>query len=139
MRRFPKLFTRAGALPATVRRQLPPPRESARAQAAAFGRFGQRAEADVIRQIPADEGADSALASSPQPVLGVPGAGTTSYAIPLLDRAERLRGVFVALGGASRHSVWIPARPPRSGARRWTAFAPPTPRCPRPWCAGTSA
>jgi uncharacterized membrane protein (UPF0182 family) len=109
MRHFPRLFTRAGALPATIRRQLPPPRESARAQATAFGRFGQRAEADVIRQIPADEGADSALASSPQPVIGVPGAGTTSYVIPLLDHAERLRGVFVALGGATRRSVWIPA------------------------------
>ncbi len=109
IRRFPKLFIRAGALPASVLRQLPPARESARAQAIAFGRFGPRDEAEVVRHIPDDEGPDSALVGSPAPLMGVPGAGTVADVLPLLDRAERLRGLFVALGGGTQRTVWIPA------------------------------
>lgn len=106
---FPRLFTRAGSLPVSVRRQLPPPRESARAQAVTFGRFGQRGEAEVVRQLPADAGPDSAIAGTAPPAIGMPALGTTAYVLPLLDRAERVRGVFVALGGASRRSLWLPA------------------------------
>lgn len=109
IRRFPRLFIRAGALPPSVLRQLPPARESARTQAATFGRFGLRDEAEVVRHLPDDEGPDSALVGSPAPLIGVPAAGTAAYVLPLLDRAERLRGLFVALGGASQRTVWIPA------------------------------
>jgi uncharacterized protein len=109
MNRFPRLFSRPTSLPAAVRRQMPPAREGARAQASAFGRFGTRGESDVSRHLPDDEGPDSALAETPAPVLGFPRLGTTGYVIPLLDRGERVRGLFVALGGPSHRSVWLPA------------------------------
>jgi hypothetical protein len=109
MHRFPRLFARPASLPMSVRRQMPPAREGARAQAGAFGRFGMRGEGEPTRQLPVDEGPDSALADTPAPLLAFPRAGTTGYVLPLLDRTERMRGLFVALGGPSHKSVWLPA------------------------------
>ncbi len=108
-RRFPRLFATSTSLPLSVRRQLPPARDGARAQASAFGRFGTRGETDVARHLPDDEGPDSALVGSPEPLVGFPRAGGTGYAIPLLDRSERLRGILVAMGGSSQRSLWLPA------------------------------
>jgi hypothetical protein len=112
MTRFPRLFARPASLPVTVRRQMPPAREGARAQATAFGRYGPRGETNVVRHLPDDEGPDSALADSPAPLIAFPrvGGGTTGYVIPLLDRTERVSGLFVALGGPAHRSVWLPAR-----------------------------
>jgi len=110
--RFPRLFVRPTTLRAGVREQLPPARDGARAQAIAFGRFGARGESDVVRHLPDDEGPDSALVGSPAPLLGLPRTGTTAYIIPLLDRTERVRGLFFALGGPSHRSAWLPATDP---------------------------
>jgi hypothetical protein len=88
---------------------MPPARESARAQASAFGRFGTRGETDVARHLPDDEGPDSALAETPAPVIAFPRFGTTGYVLPLLDRGDRLRGLFIALGGPAHRSMWLPA------------------------------
>jgi hypothetical protein len=110
--RFPRLFVRPTALRAGVREQLPPPRDGARAQAAAFGRFGARGESDVVRHLPDDEGPDSALVGSPAPLLGLPRGVGPAYILPLLDRTERVRGLFIALGGPSPRSAWLPAIDP---------------------------
>lgn len=107
MERFPSLFIRPAALPMAVRRQLPPPREGARAQASAFGRYGTRGESDVQRHLAVDEGPDSALAQTPAPLMVFPKAGATGYVLPLLDSGDRVRGLFIALGGPSPHSVWL--------------------------------
>lgn len=107
--RFPRLFARQTSLPASLRRQMPPAREGARAQASAFGRYGTRGETDVARYLPDDEGPDSALAGTPAPVIAFPRLGTTGYVLPLVDRSERLRGLLIALGGPAHRSVWLPA------------------------------
>jgi len=106
--RFPRLFVRPTALRAGVAAQLPPARDGARAQAAAFGRYGARGETDVVRHLPDDEGPDSALADSPAPLLALPRAGAAAWVLPLLDRTERVRGLVVALGGASHRVAWLP-------------------------------
>lgn len=110
--RFPRLFARPASLPMAVRRQMPPAREGARAQASAFGRYGLRGETTVAKHLPEDEGADSALVDSPAPLIVFPriAGGTTGYVLPLLDRTERVGGLFVALGGPAHRSVWLPAR-----------------------------
>jgi uncharacterized membrane protein (UPF0182 family) len=109
MARFPGLFDRPTALPLSLRRQLPPARESARAQAVAFGRYGTREDRDVLRHLPDDEGPDSALAATPEPVIGFPRSGTTGYVLPLLDRSERLHGLLIALGGPAHRTAWLRA------------------------------
>jgi hypothetical protein len=108
MTRFPRLFVRAGSLPAAMRRQLPPAGDGARAQAVAFGRFGTRAQSDVVRHLPEEGGADSALATATEPLMGFPRAGATGLVIPLLDGSDRLRGLFVAIGGLSPHNSFLP-------------------------------
>ena len=110
--RFPRLFTRPAALPEAVLRQLPPARDGALAQAAAFGRFGAPDEAGLPRHVPSDEGPDSALAGTQAPVIAFPQLGTTGYVLPLLDRSERILGLLVALGGPSHRSVWLPSERP---------------------------
>jgi hypothetical protein len=109
MKRFPRLFVRPTSLPISVRRQMPPAREGARAQAIAFGRYGTRGETDVARHLPEDEGPDSALAGTPAPLIALPSLETTGYVLPLLDRSERLRGLLVALGGPGHRTLWLPA------------------------------
>ena len=110
--RFPKLFVRPTALRSGVKEQLPAARDGARAQAAAFGRYGMRGETDVARHLPDDEGPDSALAETPAPLTGFPHGEYAAYVLPLLDRGERIRGLFAALGGPSHRSIWLPARDP---------------------------
>jgi uncharacterized protein len=109
MTRFPRLFTRATALPIALRRQLPPARDGARAQAAAFGRVGFRDDSDPPRHLPDHEGPDSALVDTPPPLIALPRAGSMAYVLPLLDRSERLGGLFIALGGPTPRSMWLPA------------------------------
>lgn len=115
--RFPGLFARPGMLPQSLRRQLPPARESARAQASAFGRYGPRDEKTVARHLPEDTGPDSAIAGTPAPLLALPRLGTTAYVLPLLDNTERIHGLLVALGGPMHRSIWIPAG---EGAPVWS-------------------
>src|SRR5205085_4828970 len=67
MTRFPRLFSRPASLPVAVRRQMPPARDGARAQASAYGRFGARGESGVARHLPADDGPDSALVETAPP------------------------------------------------------------------------
>ena len=107
--RFSSLFARPGMLPQSLRRQLPPARESARAQASAFGRYGPRDENTVVRHLPEVTGPDSAIAGTPAPLLALPGLGTTAYVLPLLDHTERIHGLLLALGGPMHQSVWVPA------------------------------
>jgi uncharacterized protein len=110
--RFPRLFDNPAAFPPALLRQLPPARDGALAQAAAFGRFGSAEDAAAVaRHIPTDEGPDSALAGTPAPVIAFPKLGTTGYVLPLLDPSERIQGLFVALGGPTHRSVWLPLRP----------------------------
>src|SRR6185503_5392737 len=110
MGRFPKLFTRPTALRAGVVEQLPPAIDGARAQAAAFGRFGTRAETDVTRHLTDDDGPDSALVDVAPPPISFPKAGGVAQVLPLLDRTERVKGLFIAFGGANHRSIWVPAR-----------------------------
>ena len=110
MAEFPRLFTRPTALRAGVKEQLPPAIDGARAQASAFARFGMRGEADVLRHLPDDDGPDSALVDRTPPPVGLPRLGATAVVLPLLDRTERVRGLFLALGGPSHRSLWLPAR-----------------------------
>jgi uncharacterized membrane protein (UPF0182 family) len=114
--RFPGLFARPGMLPQSLRRQLPPARESARAQASAFGQYGARDEQTVARHLPEDTGPDSAIAGTPAPLLALPRLGTTAYVLPLLDNAERVHGLIVALGGPMHRTVWLRAG---EGAPMW--------------------
>ena len=113
--RFPRLYARPTALPVSVRRQLPPARDGTRAQATAYARYGARDEQATARRLPDDPGPDSSIAGTPAPLMVFPRLGTTGYVLPLLDRGDRIQGLFIGLGGPAPRSVWLPV----SGAPAW--------------------
>jgi len=118
VRRFPAIFRRPAEINPAVRRQLQPPRESARAQAVALARFGLPGEdSDGGKHLPLDAGADSALAAGDPPPLGLPGLDAVALVLPVLDRGDRVRGLVMATGGRSRRIIWWPLR---DGGAPWT-------------------
>ena len=103
--RLPSLFGTWSALPAGLRNLLSPPIDGLYAQAAAFGRYGSRTTSDPLRHVPVFSGADSAWDDVP---IVLPGSKTTSLVIPLVDESERVRGLLIGLGGATRTTFWYP-------------------------------
>jgi uncharacterized membrane protein (UPF0182 family) len=114
--RLPSLFGTWSALPAGLRNLVAPPIDGLYAQAAAFGRFGSRAGSDPVRHVPVFSGADSALGGDDLPIV-LPGSKTTALAIPLVDETERLRGLLIGIGGATRTTLWYPLEAP---GLRWS-------------------
>ena len=105
MRRFPSIFRRPTAFGAALR-QLQPPRESARAQAMALALFGLPGESiEGGMHLPDDYGADSALAADDAPLAAFPALDATALVVPLLDRSERVRELFLATGGSARRTI----------------------------------
>ncbi len=114
--RLPSLFGTWSALPAGLRNLLAPPIDGLYAQAAAFGRYGSRNADEPARHVPVFSGADSALATDDLPIV-LPGGKTTALALPLVDDTERVRGLLIGLGGATRTTIWYPLATP---GPRWT-------------------
>jgi hypothetical protein len=116
VRHLPSVFSNWGGLPAGLRAQLAPPVDGIEAQAAAFGRYGSGGDTSVVRHVPELTGADGQLQSDNVPVV-LPGGRSTAIALPLVDESDRLRGLFIGVGGATRTAVWYPlaAAGPRWG------------------------
>jgi uncharacterized membrane protein (UPF0182 family) len=113
--RFPRLFTVAAALPASLRAALPPILDGARAQALAFAGAGFRGDSLEVRHFATLDGAD---ASAPrEPLHFAPPAGGVDVGWPLLDDRDRVRGIVAAEGGAQRTTAWMPLI---SGDVRWS-------------------
>jgi uncharacterized membrane protein (UPF0182 family) len=104
---FPSLFVAQAAIPPRILAALPPATDAARAVSLAFGRYGTRTLSGVPMHPPVVDGADSTLAGE-LPVVALPHGGPVAVEFPLLDQAERVRGVFVAEGGAARRMAWLP-------------------------------
>jgi uncharacterized membrane protein (UPF0182 family) len=110
------LFGTWSALPAGIRSALPPRIDGLYAQAATFGRYGSSTVANPALHVPVFTGADSVLIADDVPMV-LPGARTTALTLPLIDDAERLRGVLIATGGDDRATMWdsLSAPGPRWG------------------------
>jgi uncharacterized membrane protein (UPF0182 family) len=118
VRRLPSVFGSWSALPSGIQSLLAPPIDGLTAQARAFGQYGNHPDSDPVRSIPKRDGADTSLITDPLPLL-LPGMRTTAVTIPLVDEADRVRGVLVGMGGAARRTYWYPLRAP---GPRWTAI-----------------
>ncbi|MDB4874074.1 MAG: hypothetical protein JWM41_520 [Gemmatimonadetes bacterium] len=117
VRRLPSIFGTWSALPTGIRALLAPPIDGLYAQAAAFGRYGSRNDTDPPRHVPTIDGADTTFRSVDLPIV-LPGTQTTALALPLADDTDRLRGLLIGTGGATRLTVWYPLPTP---GPRWTA------------------
>jgi uncharacterized membrane protein (UPF0182 family) len=114
--RLPSIFGTWTSLPAGLRALLAPPLDGIYAQAVAFGRFGTRNDSATPRHVPLLTGADSALVSGDVPVA-LPDE-SVALALPLVDDVDRLRGLFIGVGGPSPRTVWYQ---PSGAGPRWSA------------------
>jgi hypothetical protein len=114
---FPRLFSAPSALPPAIRAALPPLTDAARAQALAFAAAGFRGDSLEVRHFATLDGADSAAVREPAHAV-IPTLGGVSYLWPLLDSADRVRGMIAATGGSARVTSWVPVA---SDGKRWGA------------------
>jgi uncharacterized membrane protein (UPF0182 family) len=135
VRQFPDLFSSWSAVPPAVVASVPPPVESAVAQAAAFARVGMRAEPSPAAHLPASFGGDSTLFGGAwRPPHLTPIDSKLAWTTPLLNAADRVAGIIVAIGGAQPVTYWYPFAEP---GVRWPAVierllrTPDTPAPPR--------
>jgi uncharacterized membrane protein (UPF0182 family) len=117
VKRLPSVFGSWSALPAGIQSLLAPPIDGITAQALAFGRYGNHPD-DPSRHVPTLDGADTSLITDPLP-MSLPGSRITAVTLPLVDDADRLRGVLVGTGGTARRTYWYPLR---AAGPRWTAI-----------------
>jgi uncharacterized membrane protein (UPF0182 family) len=135
VRRFPALFSSWSAVPAAVGANIAPPIESAVAQAAMFARVGMRAEPSPAAHLPTTFGGDSTLFGGAwRPPSLTPADSRQAWTTPLLDAADRVRGIVVSVGGTQPVTYWYPFAEP---GVRWPAVierlmrVPETPAPPR--------
>ena len=118
VRQFPALFSSWSALPAAVAANIPPPIESAVAQAAAFTRVGLRTEPSPAAHLPVTFSGDTAFGGAWRPPHLTPGDAKLSWTTPLLDANDRVRGLVVSVGGAQPATYWYRLAEP---GLRWPA------------------
>ncbi|GAC1515462.1 MAG: hypothetical protein NVS1B4_06000 [Gemmatimonadaceae bacterium] len=118
-RRYPALFRDAESLDGPLRSGLLPPLDGLRGQTLAFATYGSGGAPVSRRHAPWTDGSDTGMARpTVAPFLISAGhRGRLASAIPLLDDAERVIGVVLAIGGGD-------------GTARWLPLAGPTPRWP---------
>ena len=119
VRRFQSLFTSWSSLPAAVVASIPPPIESAVAQAAAFARVGTRDQASLEAHLPGSFNGDTILfGGAYRPMYLTPGDSRLAWTTPLIDKSDRVRGVIVSVGGPQPVTYWHKLSEP---GLRWPA------------------
>lgn len=107
---LPGSFATWESVPAAVRRAVPPPVESALAQAAAYAAFGERGEErPPARSLRLPAGDTTAAGRDVPAVLLPTGGGTSAFSLPVTDPSGRLAGLAVAVGGPQPRTAWLPA------------------------------
>ncbi len=108
VRQFPSLFTTWSSLPAAVVANVPPPIESAVAQAVAFARYGTRDDpAEVSAHLPGSFSGDTTLfGGAYRPMYLTPGDSRLAWTTPVLDQSDRVRGIIVSVGGPQPVTYW---------------------------------
>lgn len=112
MRRFPRLFVPAPALARELTDQVVPPAEGAELHARMYAYVGARGENAPPSHLPRQTGGDTTFAAGGSPPFVDPVTGKLSVAWPVLDGADRVRGVIVASGGADYDVRWEGAARP---------------------------
>jgi hypothetical protein len=119
MRRFPSLFAQPSAFDPDLTRRLPPPLDGTLVAALAFARVGVRNESSPPSHVPRQTGGDTMFTVRDVSPFFDRRKGLLSVAFPLLDGADRLRGVVTSDGGAEYNPRWVPLTAP---GMPWTAL-----------------
>jgi len=97
---LPALFTPRHAVDPALLAALPAPVDRAVVQGTALARAGFRGDTLEVRPLfEADDADLDLLTGTPQPFVS--GAGALAWAVAAVDGVDRVRGAFVAVGGAT--------------------------------------
>ncbi len=109
-RAFPNMFVNRESLRPSLAEALPPHREHALIQAAAFAGVGTRDAGPRAGALPRTDGSDSALASGDRTLFATATTPSTlAWSTPVLDNGDRLLGLIVAFGGDRPATQWFPS------------------------------
>ena len=128
-RAFPTLFTDWSTLPAGFAALVPPALDRAYAQAVALAQCNGQPTCSGLLEPPASfhlagpPGVDSSTTLAAEPLFLLPDArAPLAWSIPLADRADRVRGLVVATGGAEGAVHWVRVDSTR-GTPTWPTLA----------------
>jgi hypothetical protein len=116
MRRFPLLFITAAEVEPDLTKRLPPAVDGALVQAAAFAQVGVRGEFLPPSHLPKWSGGDRMFTSDRTSPFFDAGSGSLAVSFPVLDAADRLRGLVTVVGGATYDPRWHVLQ---NGSARW--------------------
>ena len=106
--RLPALFVRRAAADADLVAALPPPVDRAVVQGRALARTGFRTDTLSARPLfQADDADADLLPGTPTPYLSAATGHPLAWGAPAVDGIDRVRGVFVAVGGARQRSAFV--------------------------------
>lgn len=109
LRRFPGLFIDASALDRQFTERIAPPSEATLLHARLFAHVGPRGENAPPSRLPRQLGGDTLFAFSTIPPFVDSLSGHLSLAYPVLDAADRVRGLIIGQGGAEYDVRWEPS------------------------------
>ncbi len=118
MRRFPSLFSDPATVDVALARRIPPPRDGTLAMAEAFALVGVRGEFVTGMRLPAQSGGDSSFTLLTTPPFYDRSADRLAMSLPVLNGAERIRGMVTSEGGLDWRPRWrqLPEEGPRWSA-----------------------
>ncbi len=109
LRRFPGLFIDASALDRQFTERIAPPTDATLLHARLFAHVGPRGENSPPSRLPRQLGGDTLFAFSTIPPYVDSISGQLSLAYPVLDAADRVRGLIIGQGGAEYDVRWEPS------------------------------
>ncbi|MEP7343691.1 MAG: UPF0182 family protein [Gemmatimonadaceae bacterium] len=116
MRRFPSLFVASTEVEQDLTNRLPPAVDGALVQAAAFAQVGVRGEYLPPSHLPKWSGGDRMFTLDRTSPFVDANSKSLSVSFPVLDAADRLRGLVTVSGGATYEPRWHELR---SASPRW--------------------
>ncbi len=106
--RLPELFVTRDGVDDDVLDALPPPMDRAVVQGTALARTGFRNDTLATRPMFHADDADVELLSGPlTPFVSAGAGGPLAWGVPAVDALDRMRGVFVAVGGRFPHTAFV--------------------------------
>jgi uncharacterized membrane protein (UPF0182 family) len=118
MRIFPASFANSTALPPELLAALPPATDGARAQAQMLARYGGRGQLQPMGRLPWNDGADSVLRRSVEPIYQL-SRGTLVWSQAVLDSTDRIAGLVIRTAGPYATTEWLAYD---SGTTRWNTL-----------------
>ncbi|MHB8839785.1 MAG: UPF0182 family protein, partial [Gemmatimonadaceae bacterium] len=99
--RLPALFVTRDGVDGDILAALPPPVDRATVQGSALARTGFRNDTLAVRPLfQADDADVELLSGAPTPFVSPAAGNPLAWGVPAVDAIDRMRGVFVAVGGA---------------------------------------